>query len=184
MLLGSNSSDDGDWYAVYTRHHHEQTVALTLSSKGFETFLPVYTTAHRWKDRTKELRLPLFPSYVFLRGPVERWSLVQMTPGINSVVGYAGHPALIPRGQIDTVRQLVAGPLRVEPHPFLKCGDWVRVKNGLLEGVEGILVAKKNVFRLVLSVELLHRSVSVEVDGAIVEPSRAPRALPVVPHRV
>jgi transcription antitermination factor NusG len=157
------------WYALYTRHQHEKAIAWILSNKGFETFLPLYTVAHRWKDRPKQLSLPLFPCYVFIRGGVDRRLDILTTPGIHSFVGSAGLPSVIPEAEIEAVRQVVERSARVEPHPFLKCGDWVRVKAGPLEGIEGILVRKKNLYRLVLSVELLDKSIVVEVDVSMVE---------------
>jgi len=163
----------GAWYALYTRHQHEKAVAHILSNKGLEIFLPLYTVAHRWQDRTKQLSLPLFPCYVFLRGGLDRRLQVLTTPGLYSIVGCAGRPAVIPEVEIDAVRRVVESYLRVEPHPFLRCGGWVRVKSGPLLGLEGILVRKKNDFRLVLSVELLGRSAAVEVDVWMVEPSPA-----------
>ncbi len=156
------------WYALYTRHQHEKAVSRMLSSKGFETFLPLYPVAHRWKDRTKQLWLPLFPCYVFLRGGLERQLEIVTTPGVYTLVG-SHRPAVIPPAEIDAVRRVVERTLRVEPHPFLKCGDWVRVKSGPLAGIEGILVRKKNLARLVLSVELLEQSMAVEVDVSMVE---------------
>ena len=138
------------WYALYTRYQHEKTVAQILMSKGFETLLPVYQSARRWRDRTKVLSLPLFPCYVFLKGGLERRLDVLTTPGIHGVVSSAGRPAVIPANDIDAIRRAVESGARVEPHPLLRCGDWVRVKGGPLEGVQGILVRKRNVCRLVL----------------------------------
>jgi transcription antitermination factor NusG len=160
---------DPAWYALYTRHQHEKTVALALANKGFEVFLPLYNVAHRWNDRTKRLSLPLFPCYVFLRAWGREWLPILTTPGVHMVVGYSGRPAIIPEGEIDAVRRAVENSTQVEPHPFLKCGDWVRVKSGPLEGAEGILVRRKSQFRLVLSVEMLGKSVSLEVDVSTVE---------------
>jgi transcription antitermination factor NusG len=157
------------WLALYTRHQHEKVIAQTLESKGFEVFLPLYTAARRWKDRTKLLSLPLFPCYLFLRGTMERRLDIATTPGIVTILGGGGESGSISDYEIETVRQVVDRGARVEPHPFLHCGDWVRVKSGPLEGIEGILVRKKNVCRLVLSVELLERSAAVEVDVSMVE---------------
>jgi transcription antitermination factor NusG len=162
------------WYALHTRHQHEKAVAQILSNKGFEIFLPLYTVAHRWQDRTKRLSLPLFPCYVLLRGELEHRLQILTTPGVHTIVGWAGRPAVIPQAEIDAVRLVVESSLRVEPHPFLKCGDWVRVRSGPLQGLEGILTRKKNLFRLVLSVELLGRSAAVEVDVHMVERVAAP----------
>ncbi len=157
------------WYALYTRHQHEKTIASALANKGFEVFLPLYNVAHRWKDRTKQLSLPLFPCYVFLRTGGREWLPVLTTPGVHMVVGYSGQPTSIPEAEIDAIRRAVQNSTQVEPHPFLKCGDWVRVKSGPLEDIKGILVRKKSQFRLVLSVEMLGKSVSLEVDVSTVE---------------
>ena len=157
------------WYALYTRHQHEKTVARILTSKGFETLLPLYPSARRWKDRTKLLSLPLFPCYVFLRGGLERRLDIVTTPGVHALVSNAGHPIAIPPVEIEAIRRAMESGARVEPHPFLRCGDWARVKCGPLAGIEGILVRKKNFYRLVLSVEMLGRAAAVEVDAVLVE---------------
>jgi len=158
-----------EWYALYTRHQHEKTIAHSLSNKGFEVFLPLYNAAHRWKDRTKQLSLPLFPCYVFLRTRGHEWLPVLTTPGVHMVVSYAGQPAAIPGAEVEAIRRALESSKHVEPHPFLKTGDWVRVRSGSLAGIEGVLVRRKNQFRLVLSVEMLGKSAAVEVDVATVE---------------
>ena len=165
---------DSAWYAVYTRHQHEKTVARSLESRGHQVFLPLYGSMHRWQDRIKQLWLPLFPCYVFVRGGLDRRVQILSTPGACMIVGWGGRPAAIPQAEITAVRQVVESSLRAEPHPLLKCGDRVRVKFGALQGVEGFLVRKKNVFRLVISVEMLGGSAAVEVDGCNVEQANAP----------
>lgn len=157
------------WYAIHTRHQHEKRVHQNLLGKGFETFLPLYTTAHQWKDRVKRVSLPLFPCYVFLRGPFRLWLPVLATPGIHSVVGFGGQPASIANEEIEAIRRVVESPVHAEPHPFLKCGDRVRVTAGPLRGLEGILLRKKNWCKLLLSIEMLQRSVAVEIDAALVQ---------------
>jgi len=159
------------WYALYTRHQHEKCVYHALTGKGFEAFLPLYTTAHQWKDRVKRVSLPLFPCYVFLRGPLEQWLPVLTTPGVHTVVGCGGQPASISSSEIEAIRTVVESPAKVEPHPYLRCGDRVRVTAGPLRGLEGLLLRKKNWCKLLLSVEMLQRSVAVEVDAAMVEPA-------------
>jgi transcription antitermination factor NusG len=158
------------WWAVYTQHQHEKTVAEMLTGKGFEVFLPLHETTRRWKDRQKVLSLPLFPGYVFVRGLLSRRLQVVTTPGIHMILSRGEQIEVVPENEIDAIRRAVQGSLRIEPHPFLKIGERVRVTRGSLEGVEGILVRKKNVFRLVLSVEMLAQSVGVEVSAADVEP--------------
>jgi transcription antitermination factor NusG len=157
------------WHALYTRHQHEKVVAQALSGKGFEVFLPQYRTVRKWKDRQKEIALPLFPNYVFIHGGLDRMLSIVTTPGVHSLVSWGGRPAEIPWKEIEAVRRLVESSLPIEPHPFLKCGDVVRIKSGALEGIEGILVRKTRRVRLVLSVEMLSRSAAVEVDVNVVE---------------
>lgn len=168
------------WWALYTRHQHERTVADALSGKGFEVFLPMYESVRRWKDRSKVLSLPLFPCYVFVRGAVDRRLQIVSTPGIHMILTHGDTFASIPETEIEAIRRTVQGNLRVEPHPFLKCGDRVRVTRGSLQGIEGILVRKKNIFRLVLSVEMLAQSVGVEVDAADIEPVKTTTAMSAV----
>lgn len=172
MLCGpvdSLAAHSDSWYAIYTRHQHEKTVARILTSKGFEILLPLYPSARRWKDRTKLLSLPLFPCYVFLKGGLERRLDIVTTPGIHALVSSAGQPTAILPVEIEAVRRVVESGARVEPHAFLRCGDWVRVKCGPLAGIQGILVRKKNVYRLVLSVEMLGKAAAIEVDAFLVE---------------
>ena len=159
-----------DWWVLHTRHQHEKTVAGMLSTKGFEVFLPLYESVRRWKDRSKMLTLPLFPCYVFVRGGLDRRLQVVTTPGIHMILFHGEDVAIIPEDEIQAIRRVVEGPFRVEPHPFLKCGERVRVTRGSLEGVEGILVRKKNLYRLVLSVDMMAQSVAVEIDAIDVEP--------------
>jgi transcription antitermination factor NusG len=158
-----------NWFAVCTRHQHEKTAARILEYKEFEVFLPLYKARHRWKDRFKEVYVPLFPGYLFVREELRRWLAILTTPGVSSIVSCGGQPAAIPFSEIEGVKRIVESTLRVEPHPFLKSGDRVRVKRGPLEGVEGILLRQKNVARLVLSVEMLGKSAAVEVDATHVE---------------
>ena len=171
-LYGSEMTTDGDsaWCALYTRHQHEKTVAEMLSAKGLEVFLPLYDSLRIWKDRKKMLSLPLFPCYVFVRGGVNHRLEVVSTPGVHMILCNGDQVAVIPEVQIEAIRKTVEGNFRVEPHPFLKCGERVRVRRGTLEGVEGILVRKKNQDRLILCVDMLAQCVSVEVDASDVEP--------------
>jgi transcription antitermination factor NusG len=176
MPIPPNITSDPDqpaWWAVYTKHQHEKSVAEMLSGKGFEVFLPLHESMRRWKDRQKLLSLPLFPCYVFVRGLLSRRLQVVTTPGIHMVLSKGEQIEVIPENEIDAIRKAVLGSCRIEPHPFLKVGERVRVTRGSLEGVEGILVRKKNLFRLVLSVDMLAQSVGVEVDASDVEPVSA-----------
>ena len=175
VAKAENNLCDSSWYAVHTRHQHEKMVDHILTNKGFNTFLPLYATTHNWKDRAKALSLPLFPCYVFLKGGIERRLQIVTTPGIHGVVSIGGQPAAIPEVEIEAIRRVVESGTRVEAHPFLKCGNRVRVKCGPLTGIEGILVRKKNISRLVLSVEILGTSASIEVSAFQVEVLNVPR---------
>jgi transcription antitermination factor NusG len=175
MTTIENHLSDSSWYALYTRHQHEKMVDQVLANKGFDTFLPLYATTHNWKDRTKSLMLPLFPCYVFLKGGIERRLQILTTPGVYGLVSSAGQPAAIPDMEIEAIRRVVQSGARVEAHPYLKCGNWVRVKSGPLAGVEGILLRKKNITRLVLSVEILGTAAAIEVEAFQVEEVSAPR---------
>jgi transcription antitermination factor NusG len=161
---------DAPWWALYTRHQHERVVADMLTAKGFEVFLPIYESARRWKDRKKVITLPLFPCYLFVRGGLERRLQVVSTPGVHKVLCRGERVATIPEQEIDAIQRAVNGACQIEPHPYLKCGMRVRVIRGALEGVEGILVRKKNLYRLVLSVDMLAQSVAAEVHASDVEP--------------
>ena len=158
------------WCAVYTRHQHEKTVGEMLQTKGFEVFLPLYESMRKWKDRKKLLSLPLFPGYVFVRGALERRLPILTTPGVHMIISRGERVATIPDEEIEAIRRTIEGRFRVEPHPFLRCGERVRVVRGSLEGLEGVLARKKNLCRLVLSVEMLAQSVAVEIDALDVVP--------------
>ncbi|HTV04859.1 MAG TPA: UpxY family transcription antiterminator [Acidobacteriaceae bacterium] len=162
--------ESSPWWAIYTRHQHEKTIADMLSAKGFEVFLPLYVSERQWKDRVKKLSLPLFPCYVFVRGDLNRRLQVVTTPGVHMILSRGERVALIPEDEIKGIRRIVDEPCRIEPCPYLQCGERIRVTRGCLEGVEGILIRKKNQCRLVLSVNTLAQSVAVEVDASDVEP--------------
>lgn len=164
------------WWALYTKHQHERQVADTLEAKGFEVFLPLYESLRRWKDRRKLLSLPLFPGYVFVRGTGDRRLGIVSTPGVHMILTRGDAAAVIPDEEIEAIRRTLDAKFAVEPHPYLKSGDRVRVKRGALEGIEGVLVRKKNLFRLVLSVEMLAQSVCMEIDATDIEPVRSKTA--------
>jgi transcription antitermination factor NusG len=168
-LRSPAGNGDSAWHALHTRHQNEKRLAEFLADRGFEIFLPLYSTVHRWKDRNKQLSLPLFPCYVFFRGGLDRKLQLLTAPGAHAIVGTAGRPGVISDAEIESIRQAVDSRFNVEPHPFLQCGDRVRIKSGSLAGLEGILVNKQNRFRLVLSVEMLGRSVAVELDALLLE---------------
>ena len=157
------------WYAVYTRFQHEKSAASLLEKKEFEVFLPVYRTVHRWKDRNQEVVLPVFPCYLFLRTELDRKLDVLRTVGVRWMVENAGQACTLPDAEIEAVRKMCSVSSRLQPYPFLKQGDLVRVRSGPLTGTEGFFVRVKNQCRVVVSIALLQRSIAVEVDLADVD---------------
>jgi transcription antitermination factor NusG len=158
---------ENEWYALRTRYQHEKTAAALLALKGFQTFLPTYRAVRHWKDRKRQLSLPLFPGYLFVENAADRKLQVVSTPGVCSIISVAGIPAPIASEEIDSIRRAVESNYSLEPHPFLVDGDTVRVKSGPLAGIDGVLVRKKkDVCRLVISVQMLGRSAAVEIDAS------------------
>jgi transcription antitermination factor NusG len=168
------------WWVVYARHQHEKVVADMLASKSFEVFLPLYSSVRRWKDRQKVISMPLFPGYVFVRGDLDRRLQVLTTPGVHMILSRGDKVATVPEEEMQAVRKVVSSELSAEPHPFLKCGERVRVKTGPLAGVEGILDRKKGSYRLVLSVDAVNKSFAVEVEMSDVEPIPSGESRPVI----
>lgn len=157
------------WHVVHTRHQHEKAVAEILTNNGFEVFLPLHFALHRWADRIKRVSLPLFPCYVFLRGGLDKRIQIVKTPGVHGIVTAGGQPGVVPEEEILGIRRAVENFLAAEPYPYLNVGDRVRVTSGPLLGIEGILIRKQDHLKIVLSVEMLGRSIAVEIDGATVE---------------
>lgn len=152
------------WYAAHTSANHEKRVAVQLGQRSVEHFLPLYDSVRRWKDRRMKLQLPLFPGYVFVRLALPDRLKALQVPGVARLVGFNGQPAVLPDREIEALRTSLAAQLRAEPHPYLTVGRRVRIKRGAFEGVEGILIRRKNALRVVLSIDLIKRSASVEVD--------------------
>jgi transcription antitermination factor NusG len=164
------------WYALTVKPNHERAAADALQWKGWETFLPTYRCRRRWSDRIKELELPLFAGYVFCRFPALEKARILSTPSVVSVVGFAGRPTAVSEEEIEAVRRMTGSGLRVGPWPFLRVGQRVRIAAGPLCGLEGILLQLKDAWRVVVSIELLQRSVAAEVERDMVE------AIPALGH--
>lgn len=154
------------WYAAYTCANHEKRVAQQLAFRSVECFLPLYESARRWKDRRVRLQLPLFPGYVFVRLALRDRLQVLKVPSVARLVGFDGHPAPLPVDDIESIRACLARRHPMQPHAYVQRGQRVRVLTGPLEGLTGIIVRKKNYTRFVISLELLMRSVAVEIDSA------------------
>jgi len=154
------------WYAAYTCANHERRVVGELSVRAVEHFLPLYRSVRRWKDRRVLLDLPLFPGYVFVRLALRDRLRVLQIPSVVRLVGFNGLPAALPDGEMETMRTGFGEGARAEPHPFLTAGRRVRLTAGPFAGLEGILKRKKGNLRVVVSLELIQRSVVVDVDAA------------------
>ena len=157
------------WYAAYTCARHEKYVSRQLQDRAIENFLPTYRSVRHWKDRCKEIELPLFAGYVFVRLASDDRIRVLQIPGVVRFVSFNGKPARLESNEIESLRNGVVNGLRAEPHPFLKVGQRVRVKRGPLAGTEGILLRKKDRLRLVISLDLIMRSIATEVQAADLE---------------
>jgi transcription termination/antitermination protein NusG len=157
------------WYAAYTCANHEKRVAEQLSARAVECFLPAYSSVRRWKDRRVTLQLPLFPGYVFVRTELRNRSQILQIPGVSRLVGFNGKPAALPEEEIDALRTGLIHGVRAEPHPYLNVGRRARIKLGPLAGLEGIVLRWKGNWRVVLSLDLIQRSVVVDVDAASLE---------------
>jgi len=158
------------WYAVWTRSRHEKAVAEQLERKSVETFLPVYETIRQWKNGRHKVQSPLFPGYAFVRIALRDRLEVLKVPGVVRLVGFNGTPTPLGDEEIESLRRALAQGARAEPHPFLTVGRRVRITAGPLQGAEGILIRKKGDPRVVLSIDLIRRSVAVEVDSTGLEP--------------
>lgn len=156
--------DQLQWYAVYTCAQHERRVEEQLVQRSIESFLPTYESIRRWKDRRVRLSVPVFPGYVFVRTTLSTRLTVLQIPGVVRLVSFNGRPYRIPECDVEVLRKGIAHALRIEPHPYLLTGSRVRVIRGPLEGAEGILIRKKNSYRVVLSLDFISRSAAVEVE--------------------
>lgn len=174
-ILGSYPhSSPRSWYAVHVRSNFEKRVASELTAKGLESYLPAVTETHNWKDRKKKIDVPLFPGYVFTRlcdTPASRLSVLR-TAGAARILGCQESIEAIPDAEIESIQRLLSANIPLLIHPLLREGSFVRILRGPLKDLEGMLVRIKSQTRLVLSVELLSRSVSTEVDVRDVEVMR------------
>jgi transcription antitermination factor NusG len=158
------------WYALWVRSRHEKAVAEILQGKGFETFLPVYLSRHRWSDRIQEVELPLIPGYVFCRFDVVHRLPILTTPGMVHIVGTGRTPQSVEEVEMQSLITAVRAGVHLQLWPFLKIGQRVSIEEGPLRSLEGILVTIKGKDQLILSVSLLQRSVAVAVNRRWIRP--------------
>jgi len=166
------------WYAMTVRYQHERPTERLLQSKGLETLVPMYRSRRQWSDRVKNVDLPLFGGYVLCRFSLADRIPVLDTPGVAKIVGFGGAIVALEDLEIARIQRLLALNLPLAPWPYLKAGDRVRVERGPLRGLEGTLLRTKDAMRLVIGVELLQRSIAVELDReAVVPQTIVPRAI-------
>jgi transcriptional antiterminator NusG len=170
LLPTVTTAEEPRWYAIHTRSRHEKKVTEQLRDKGITTFLPLIRQTHRWGDRNKTIQCALFPCYTFVRQawPNNRLSVLQ-TPGVVGFVGIRSVALPIPDKEIEDIQTLLAQNVTCALYPFLRVGERVRIRGRCLDGVEGILVSKNSDRSLVVSIELIQRSVAVRIDGYDVE---------------
>lgn len=154
------------WFAIQTWPRYEKKVATELDRKNIEVFLPLVPCVHRWSDRNRVINLPLFPSYLFVQTPETTESRVSVLR-TNGLIGFVGARTgtPVPESEIESVRILVKRGVSFQNHPFLNVGQRVRIREGSLDGVEGILVAKNDDFSVVVSINIIQRSLAVRVAG-------------------
>jgi transcription elongation factor/antiterminator RfaH len=161
------------WYALTVKPQHERSAERALAFQRLEAFLPCYRSRRHWSDRVKEIELPLFPGYLFCRFEPDERLRVLTSPGVVDIVGFGGRPAPVHPEEISALRRLAASDMRLQPWPYLKAGQRVRIERGPLADLEGILVRSKDFWRVVVSVDLLRRSVAVEIDREAIAPLRS-----------
>ena len=168
-------SNPFDWMAILTRTRFEKKVCAELKEKGIETFLPLYSAKHKWSDRQAVVQLPLFPGYVFARiAPRQEERIpVLRTLGVMGFVGARGIGTPIPESEIRAVQTLLEQRVPFQLYPFLNIGHRVRIRGGCLDGIEGILTAINGDKSLVVSVQLIQRSIALHINGYEVEPVRS-----------
>ena len=154
------------WFAVHVRSRHEKKVCTLLAEKGLEHFLPLQKEEHRWADRTKRLEVPLFPNYVFCRHSPALRVPVLNTPGVIGIAGTRQQPLPIDEEEIAALRAVVRSGLPCEPLPELIVGKRVRLIDGPLTGMDGLVTDIRKNLSLVVGITLLQRSVLVAVDPA------------------
>jgi transcriptional antiterminator NusG len=158
------------WYALQVRTRWERSTADLLSGRGYPIILPTFKTVKQWRGNSKEVVAPLFPGYVFCRFDANQRLPVLITPGVVSVVRKGSIPAPVEDWEIEAIERVVFFGVQAEPYPYLEAGQNVRIEDGPLRGLEGILISLKDRHRIVVSVSLLRRSVAVEIDRSQICP--------------
>jgi transcription elongation factor/antiterminator RfaH len=154
------------WYAIYTKPRHEKKVNTLLQDKRFETYLPLIKQTRQWKDRKKKVDMPLFNSYIFVNFDYKYRFDVLQTDGVVKVVNFNSQPAVVPDWQIESLRKMLDHPETLKLEHYFKAGELVEVTTGPLKGLRGVIMRRKGEHRLVLTIDGIMQSVSVEVSAA------------------
>ena len=159
------------WFAIAVKPRYEKAVARALRGKNLEEFLPLYREDRAWSDRVKAVEFPLFTGYVFCRfGSADRFAVLS-TPGVTAILGAGAIYAPIPDDEIAAIRKVVNSRVRARPWPYIAPGQMVSIESGPLAGIRGTVLRNKGETCVVVSVELLQRSIAAEVDRGAVQPA-------------
>ena len=168
-LVAPGDSSQPRWYAAHVCSRHEKRVAQELEKRTIQYYLPLYKKTSRWKDRRVVLNLPLFPGYVFVRIPLSERLRLLTAPGVVRLVAFQGRPAPLPEEEMERLRDGLRS-VCAEPYPFLTAGRRVRIVQGALAGLEGVLLRRRGRYRFVISLDLIQRSICVDVDADSLQP--------------
>ncbi|MCK4559337.1 MAG: UpxY family transcription antiterminator, partial [Calditrichia bacterium] len=157
------------WYAIYTKPRHEKKIHAQLTDKDIETFLPLVTRKRQWKDRKKNVEIPLFSSYLFVNFEYKYRFDVLETDGVVKIVNFNGVPAVVPDWQIESLKQMLTYPKTLQLENYIQPGEIVEVTEGPMQGMCGTVIIRKNSNRLVLTIEGIMQSISVEVDEFVLK---------------
>lgn len=164
MLSNEPQQATFPWYAIHVRTKYEKLVSTALSGKGYGEYLPLYRSTRRWSDRLMDLDRPLFPGYLFCRLDIQNRLPVLITPGVISIAGSGKIPISIPEAEIEAIQTVIRSGLYLQPWPGLAVGSRIVIEEGPLKGLEGVALNVEKKYRLLVSVPLLQRSVSVEIE--------------------
>ncbi len=173
--LNTNATEH--WYVLMVKPQHERTVAAHLAAKGIEEYAPMYIARRQWSDRVKQVAMPLFPGYVFCKTSLDCRTAVLQTTGVLGMVSFGGVPAPVPESELFAIMRMTSSGLPIEPMEYLRRGETVRVIDGPLRGLSGRVLQCEGRTRVVVGIDLLQRSVAVEVDRCCLDQAAPLRAV-------
>lgn len=157
------------WYAIYTKPRHEKTVEASLIDKQIETYLPVIKRVRQWKDRKKKVEMPLFNGYLFVNIDYKNRFDVLETSGVVKIINFSGTPAVVPDWQIESLRQMLNFPETLQIEQYIKPGEIVEIVEGPMRGMSGTVITKRGAHRLVLTIDGIFQTISVQIDESSVK---------------